>query len=224
MKKVKIMILFIVLGMLLIIPNSAHAGYQSKPGEALTGKYADVHFVGCRKMETSGGVLGLEEGLNDDYTGTTVGGNGIDAHMALNTEWGTIALFTNSQYGVKTGISGQKNDSTSTGNATGIYGLANSTAETVASSYDGQTAVYGATIRSANERYFNNYASQTTKAGDALECQKWLGADVNGWITAGRPVFLRNFSYTLFGFSYSGGGSNLGMGSTRAVVVCGAGL
>lgn len=45
--------------MLLIIPNSAHAGYQSKPGEALTQKTPDVYFVGCRQMETSGGVLGL---------------------------------------------------------------------------------------------------------------------------------------------------------------------
>lgn len=45
--------------MLLIIPNSAHSGYQSKPGEALTQKTPDVYFVGCRQMETSGGVLGL---------------------------------------------------------------------------------------------------------------------------------------------------------------------
>ena len=59
MKKIKVMILFIVLGMLLIIPNSAHAGYQSKPGKALTQKIPDVYFVGCRQMETSGGVLGL---------------------------------------------------------------------------------------------------------------------------------------------------------------------
>lgn len=45
--------------MLLIIPNSAHAGYQSKPGKALTNKTPDVYFVGCRQMETSGGVLEL---------------------------------------------------------------------------------------------------------------------------------------------------------------------
>lgn len=59
MKKIKVMILFIVLGILLIIPNSAHAGYQSKPGEALTQKTPDVYFAGCRQMETSGGVSGL---------------------------------------------------------------------------------------------------------------------------------------------------------------------
>ena len=31
--------------MLLIIPNSAHSGYQSKPGEVLTQKTPDVYFV-----------------------------------------------------------------------------------------------------------------------------------------------------------------------------------
>lgn len=196
MKKIKMMILFIVLGMLLTIPNSAHAGYQSKPGTALTLRPITTFFEGCRNMETSGGVLGLEEGLNEDYTGTTNGGNGIDAHMALNTEWGTIALFTNSKYGVKKGISGSNNDSTSTGNATGVYGLANGTPEYVATMFENSGTL---AIKNFNSRYLNNYIAKERKAGDALECAKWLGTNEATWVKANRSVFERGIS-GLFGF------------------------
>lgn len=199
MKKIKVMILFIVLGMLLIIPNSAHAGYQSKPGGVLIQKTPDVYFVGCRQMETSGGVLGLEEGLNDDYTGTTTGGNGIDAHLVLNTEWGIIALFTNSQYGV-----GASLESSSTGNSTGIYGLKAAPCEYTASTYKGTTDSKSKIIRSSNERYFNIYSDRVSKVGDALECESWLGATYSTWINTTIPVFVRGVS-GLFGFTYYDG-------------------
>lgn len=219
MKKIKIMILFIVLGMLLTIPNNAHAGYQSKPGTALIKQTANTFFVGCRNMETAGGVLGLEEGLNPDYTGTSA--NGIDAHMALNTEWGTIALFTNSQYGVKTGISGTNSSSTSTGNATGIYGLANDVIEIVASTYDGDTSSDNKIVRESNSRYFNSYSSQKAKDGDALQCKNWLGTEFAAWTSSSTPVFIRG-AYGLFGRARGAGGAT--KNTTRAVVVCGAGL
>ena len=132
MKKEKIILGFLVLIAIFAFPNVVKAGFQSKPGSALTSKTADEFFEGCRKMETKGGVLGLNESINSTtYTGTT--GNGIDAHMALNTEWGTIALLTNSAYGVGVGIKGEYNSKTSTDNATGVYGLANDTFEFVAS-------------------------------------------------------------------------------------------
>lgn len=220
MKKIKSMMLFVLFCIIILIPSRVHAGYQSKPGIALTNTTADTFFVGCRNMETAGGVLGLEEGLNSDYTGTSA--NGIDAHMALNTEWGTIALFTNSQYGVKTGISGTNSSSTSTGNATGIYGLANGVYEYVASTYEGTTSSYNKIIRGANARYFNSYSSKTPKAGDALQCKKWLGASYAYWTHASGSVFLRGCN-GLFGFSNPTGNSN-GSYCTRAVVVCGAGL
>ena len=223
MKKEKIILGFLVLIAIFAFPNVVKAGFQSKPGSALTSKTADEFFEGCRKMEAKGGVLGLSESINSTtYTGTT--GNGIDAHMALNTEWGTIALLTNSAYGVGVGINGTYNSKTSTDNATGVYGLADGTYEYVASTYSGTTSSYNEKMRGADARYFSNYSSQTPKAGDALQCKNWLSASSAYWATAIDPVFVRGY-YGLFGFHfvYGDGSSNSYVG-TRAVVVCGAGL
>ncbi len=221
MKKEKIILGFLVLIAIFAFPNVVKAGFQSKPGSALTSKTADYFFEGCRKMEAKGGVLGLSESINSTtYIGTT--GNGIDAHMALNTEWGTIALLTNSAYGVGVGIKGSNNSKTSTDNATGVYGLANGTYEYVASTYSGTTSSYNEKMRGADARYFSSYSSSTPKAGDALQCTNWLSASDALWTSASYPVFRRGY-YGLFGFSFESGGGSSSYGS-RAVVVCGAGL
>lgn len=220
MKKEKIILGFLVLIAIFAFPNVVKAGFQSKPGSALTSKTADYFFEGCRKMEAKGGVLGLSESINSTtYIGTT--GNGIDAHMALNTEWGAIALLTDSGYGIGKGISG-KSTKTSTDNATGVYNLADGTWEYVASTYSGTTSSYNEKMRGADARYFSSYSSQTPKAGDALQCTNWLSASYTSWTYASFPVFRRGFG-GLFGFS-GGTGSGDSISGSRAVVVCGAGL
>ena len=215
----KITILSIILIIMITLPTVANAAFQSKPGAtALVSTTADQFFEGCRNMETRGGVLGLTEVLGTDYTGTT--GNGLDAHMILNTEWGAIALLTDSAYGIGKGIAGTSSTKTSTGNATGVNGMANGW-EYTATTYSGTSSSYNAKLRGANACYFNSYSSQTSKKGDAINCSKWLSADTAVWISASYPVFKRG--YGLFSFSYDNG---LGAAnrSSRAVVVCGSGL
>lgn len=217
-KKIMLASMLIVMVAILIIPGKVHAAYQSKPGaKTLTNTTADQFFEGCRNMETRGGVLGLNEIIEQTtYKGTS--NNGIDAHMALNTEWGAIALLTDSAYGIGKDISGT-NDKTSTGNATGVYNLANGTYEYVASTYNGTSSQYNTKLRSADARYFNSYSSSTSKAGDALNCTRWLSASCIDWTNTSHPIFYRGVG-GLFGFGNDYGSSS----GARAVVVCGAGL
>lgn len=223
-KKMMLVSMLIVMVAILIIPGKVHAAYQSKPGNALISSSPDDVFIKCRKMEIDGGVLGLNENIDETtYRGTT--NNGIDVHMALNTEWGTMALLADSAYGIGKDISGTDNTKTSTGNATGIYNLADSICELVATNYEGTSSKYNEKFRSTDPRYFNNYTSTTSKAGDALNCRGWLSANGNAWLQRDIPVLSRGY-YGLFGFSYFNGvnanGNN--RNSSRAVVVCGAGL
>lgn len=220
-KKMMLVSMLIVMVAILIIPGKVHAAYQSKPGNVLTSRNVDQYFEGCRNMEISGGVLWLSETIEaTTYKGTS--NNGLDVHMALNTEWGTVALLTDSAYGIGKDISGTNNTKTSTGNSTGVYSLANGTYEYVASTYSGASYQYNTKLRSADARYFNSYSSNTSKAGDALNCANWLSATNASWTNNYYPIFLRG-SNGLFGFFYLVSASG-GSGSSRAVVVCGAGL
>lgn len=227
-KKIMFISMFIVMTAIMLIPGKVHAAYQSKPNSTvITENTSDNFFVGCRNMETSGGVLGLKEVLAEDYTGTT--SNGIDSHMILNTEWGTIALLTDSTYGVGKNISGTSNTNTSTGNTTGIYDLANDKREFAASSFVGASASCNSKMRNAEKRYFNYYEKKESKPGDAIDCSGWLSASNSSWIQADAPIFLRGAS-GLFGYhngrnvSIFGEVSYSAYSTTRAVVVCGAGL
>lgn len=219
-KKILIMISLIIAFMLLM-PNKSKAGLQAnKGGTSLVRVTADSFFVGIRRMEMQYGTLGKNANLDSKYLDTT--NNGIDAHMALNTEWGTVAILTDSTFGVGTSISGKSNDKTSTGNASGVYNLANGKYEYVASTYNGTSSSYNVKMRSADARYFNSYSSKTSKPGDALQCANWLSASNAAWTDSSDPVFLRG-APGLFAFNYYNGDANSYYGS-RAVVVCGTGL
>ena len=226
----KVTILSIILMIMLALPTVANAGYQSKPGVSYTSVTADNHFENCRNMEVEGGVLGLKEELATDYSGTTQ--NGIDAHMILNTEWGTIALLTNSTYGIGREIAGTSSTKTSTGNSTGVYNLARGV-EYTATTYSGTSSSYSTKLRSSKDCYFNSYSSATPKKGDALNCQGWLSTTMKETATTSKPVYIRGY-YGLFGYSsdsgaYRGGYNGYDASSykyynSRAVVVCAAGL
>lgn len=218
-KKILIMVSLIIAFMLLI-PNKSKAGLQAnKGGTSLVNVSADSFFEGIRKMETQYGTLGKNANLDSKYLDTTK--NGIDAHMALNTEWGTVALLTDSVFGVGTSISGTSNDKTSTGNASGVCNLANGKMEVVASTYNATSNTYNKKMRSADGRYLNFYLSQTSKPGDALQCTRWLSANSSGWNNATYPSFIRGI-YGLFGFNRVE--YNWEDISSRAVVVCGTEL
>ena len=119
-KSKKLLVVFaVVLIATVIAPIRSNAGLQAnKGGTSLTNTNASQFFDGMRKMETKYGTLGKEAVLNDKYLDTT--NNGIDVHMALNTEWGTVALLTDSAFGVGNVVLGT---STSTGNESGIYDI-----------------------------------------------------------------------------------------------------
>ena len=219
MRKIKLSI-FIILIMMLALPTMVQAGFQSKEDAKLLSRLPDMFFEGCRNMEADGGVLGLSENIQKTtYLGTT--NNGIDAHMALNTEWGTIALLTDSAYGIGKDIAGTNSTKTSTGNKTGIYNLVDDILEFTATTYPNTKSEYNEKIRNSNGRYFNNY-DVVTRTGDALECVKWLSTTETSKVGVGYPVYVRG-KKGLFGYDYFYGNWSYSY-TSRAVVVCGTGL
>lgn len=198
---------------IIVMPNKANAGLQAnKGGTSLVKTTANDFFKTIRRMETQYGTLGKNAQLNDKYVDTT--GNGIDCHMALNTEVGTAGILSYSRYGA---VPTSANDST-TGNESGIKQLGYGNYEYVAgigSTSNGYTDV----IFNADARYYNKYESSTSKAGDGME--KFGSAAA--YPSSSSPIIIRSRNGVLcsnnfiIGNTYSNGGS-------RAVVVCGAGL
>ena len=224
MKNKKCMIKILILTICIlcaIYPNNAYAALQAnKGGTSLTNVTADAFFTESRKMEQTGGTLGTDATI-DSTTYRDSSGNGIDSHMALNTEWGGAALLADSIFGVGNSISGSS-DKTTTGNSSGVYNMANEKSEYVAEIWNKTKNSYNSKIIGADSIYYNNYTANTPKAGDALECAGWLRASYSYWASSEGPAFVRGYG-ALFGFSGSYGNGNSGSGS-RAVVVCGAGL
>ena len=220
-KSKKLLVVFAVaLITTVIAPIRSNAGLQAnKGGTSLVNTTASQFFDGMRKMEIQYGTLGKNAVLNDKYLDTT--NNGIDVHMALSTEWGTVALLTDSAFGVGKGISGTSNSSTSTGNESGVYDLANEKKEYVSTIY-GSGLYYNVNkIILSAARYSNNY-SGVSHLGDAKNCSKWLLANTDSWCYEASPVLVRG-TEGLFGSFYSRGDSEVNF-TSRAVVVCGENL
>lgn len=223
-KSKKLLVVFAVaLITTVIAPIRSNAGLQAnKGGTSLVNTTASQFFDGMRKMEIQYGTLGKNAVLDDKYLDTT--NNGIDVHMALNTEWGTVALLTDSAFGVGKEISGE-NNKTSTGNESGVYGLANGISEYTATFVINASGINdnNRIIGKADNRYFNNYWAIDKKKGDAFECVNWLGGTYyNNNVYADSFVFKRNFG-GIFGCDTDSGRKYSSFGS-RAVVVCGENL
>lgn len=218
-KSKKLLVVFaVVLITTVIAPIRSNAGLQAnKGGTSLVNTTASQFFDGMRKMEIQYGTLGKNAVLDDKYLDTT--NNGIDVHMALNTEWGTVALLTDSAFGVGKGISGS-NESTSTGNESGVYDLAYGKEEYVSTIYKG-SSYNKKKIVQADSRYSNDYRDISLRLGDALECKNWLSAGNYQESSHDFPVLKRGDS-GLFSYYSSGGGDY--NRSSRAVVVCGENL
>lgn len=188
---------------------------QSRPNTtSLTNKTANYFFTEIRKMEST--VLGLETNF-DETTWLDSSNNGVDVHMAKNTEWGTAAMLSASAYGLApTGTS----DASTTGNATGIYQMADETKEFVAAVGGLYSEYHATTIENADSKYRNG--SSTSLAGVAMtETEKWKGATSSGEISKYFPIFLRSYN-ALFGYSVDS--NKNGSATSRAVMVLGAGL
>lgn len=215
MKKKKLMM--VIMALMLIITAKSTYAMQSRPdGTSKTNVYANYFFTEIRKMEST--VLGLPTNF-DTTTWLDSSGNGVDVHMAKNTEWGTAAMLSASAYG--TAPSGQSS-ATTTGNATGVYQMADGIWEYVAGIWDASND-YMSNIRGANSRYYDLYTNQTSISGDATtETAGWKGASLRNFINGSQPVFIRCWA-ALFGY-YNGYGVHDSGGSSRSVLVVGAGL
>lgn len=226
-KKGKILLTAVFAVALLSISNHSQAAFQARPNvTSKTSATANYFFEEIRKMETSGGALGKSAVL-DTTTYLDSTGNGVDVHMAKNTEWGAAAMLATSGYGSaasgKVVYSTEKTSgSATTGNATGIYQMADSTSEYVAGIWNTSNN-YMSTIASADSRYKDVYTSTASKPGDAtLETKMWKGASNAYFVISNSPVFVRS-NDALLGYSYQSGSgvSNYGC---RAVLVVGSGL
>lgn len=223
----------ILIIMMILITNSVQAaGYQAnKGGKSKVNTIISAFFKGIRDMEASGGTLGLSATIStsnfSDVTPTsaTTKKNGIDCHMAKNTEWGTAAMLSASIYGsAPSGIS----SASTTGNESGIYQMADGKYEYVAGIYYEPTTTnssYRTNIVAAADYYKNIYTSETkySIAGDGiLETDNWLDTSLCGFFSSSNPVFRRGIK-ALFGYNSFTGASN-SFHTSRAVVVCGVGL
>lgn len=211
-KKILIIMIAAILS-IITMPNRAHAGLQAnKGGKSLVNVTANGFFVSMRRMESQYGTLG-KSAVFDQTTYVDSTGNGIDSHMALNTEFGTAGILAYSEYGyVPT-----KSKDTTTGNASGIYQLGYSNCEFVAGIYS-STNSYTNIIGKADGRYYNKYASSRSIPGDGMGK---LGFRAS-YASSSTPIITRSGVGVLYssndgGYSYSSSGS-------RVVVVCGAGL
>lgn len=202
-----------------MLTGKVNAAVQSRPGvTSLKDTTANDFFVKIRQMEVEGGTLGKKAQL-DSTTYLDLSNNGVDVHMAKNTEWGAAAMLAASPYG--SAPSGQSNAST-TGNATGIYQMADGTYEYVAGIYNTSND-YMSKLKNADSRYVNIYTGEVAKRGDAtLETKNWKNASDTSFVASGYPVFGRSYS-ALFGYSIGRGNSSSKF-SSRAVLCVDPGL
>ena len=158
-----LIILFITTYFIISIPSKSNAGLQAnKGGTSLTNVNANGFFVSIRRMESQNGTLG-KNATFDQTSYVDSSGNGIDSHMALNTEFGTAGILAYSEYGFIPTVA----KDTTTGNESGIYNLAHKNWEYVAGLYPGGNS-YTNIIANSDRRYYNIYEKKVSISGDAM--------------------------------------------------------
>lgn len=209
-----IMMIIVIISAVILIPNMVQAGLQAnKDGISLIKMKPNDLFIAIRKMETQYGTLG-KSAILDTTTYLDSTGNGIDCHMALSTEFGTVGILAYSEYGV---IPTESSDTT-TGNESGVYQLGYGNGQYACGILTTSEENYMNVIAKADTRYYNKYDSKIPIAGDGM----------------GKLGFQAYYPGTTSSISIRGGSGILHAGangnytygnfSSRAVVVCGTGL
>ena len=221
MKKTKLILLTLIILLVTILLNTSEvqATLQANPNTHY--KKADTPtnwMTNFRKMEETGGAMGLSETLNADLTSSS-GSNNIDVHMMRTTEYGAIAILSASGYGNSQTL---KNSTikTTTGNKTGVY-LSGGNWEYNAGGLENSI------FSGVNKKYYDTYttARNSARVGDALGertnngCQGWHSASNSNWVNGRYPYFVRG-NGGVFSFNYGDGDAYGG----RGVAVVGAGL
>ena len=221
MKKTKLILLTLIILLVTILLNTSEvqATLQANPNTHY--KKADTPanwMTNFRKMEETGGAMGLSETLNEDLTSSS-GSNNIDVHMMRTTEYGAIAILSASGYGNSKTLKNSE-IKTTTGNKTGVY-LNGGDWEFNAGGLEKYI------FSGVNKKYYDTYTSSrsSAKVGDALGertnngCQGWHSAYNDVWVNGSNPYFFR-VSGGVFSFNCNSGGTYRG----RGVAVCGEGL
>lgn len=221
-KMKKKFLLPIIIGILILLPNTSNAVLQANGNTGAAYSLNDW-MSNIRKMENLGGAMGLSEELNDNLTSKT--SNNIDVHMEKNTEYGALVILSASAYGNPSVIN---DGETTTGNSTGVVMKINR--ERVAAAMPGSQAV---TFQNAANRYKDVYSTTTEfKIGDAiLETTGWHSSLASDWFgDPGKSTVTRSVDGSVFSYDAFSGWNGVSSASfqhgyrSRAVVVCGQGL
>lgn len=199
-QKLNILLGTIIFAIIVLVTNKSNAGLQSN-GDTPATKNINDWMLEVRKMQTSGGTLGLSDTINE--SNLTSNNTNLDIHMEKNTEFGAMALLSASAYGKPDKIN---DGETTTGNKSGIY--ININKEWVAAGTLSLCSQYV----NAKSRYKNLYTlPYVAKKGDAInETIKWHGSESFVWLS-GASVnsysgLLRAYAGSIF--SYYGYGVN----------------
>ena len=221
MKKTKLILLTLIIMLATILLNTmeVQATLQANPNTHYKKDDTPTNWMtNFRKMEETGGAMGLSETLNADLTSSS-GSNNIDVHMMRTTEYGAIAILSASGYGNSKTLQNSE-IKTTTGNKTGIY-------------FSGANWEFNAggvnerIFSGTNKKYYDTYTTDMSSArvGDALGaknnngCQGWHESS-GGWIGFTATYFGRD-GKGLFSF---GNGNTDSTYFGRGVAVCGEGL
>ena len=227
--------------------TNVHAALQSRPGvDAKLYTTASDFFKLMREMESAGGSFGLnatfaENATSGEYEETSESNN-IDTHMCKNTEWGTVAMLSASDYGAGNGnVKSNYTSSTktygvtasTTGNMSGVFGmhLGAATNEYVAGGIVSKMSrSYNKYLINAHSRYVDSYADGSSSSdftryipGDATYETKTFTGGGGAFVYSSGPIFPRGSSGVLGSGGYYTGGSINNSGS-RLVVWVGVGL
>ena len=100
----------------IINPIKSNAALQANKNPGV-GDTIDNWLVKVRKMESTGGTLGLTDDTINESNLTSTTKNNLDIHVQKNTEYGAMAILSASAYGNQNKIN---DGDTTTGNKTGF--------------------------------------------------------------------------------------------------------
>ena len=230
MKKTKLILLTLIIMLATILLNTmeVQATLQANPNTHY--KKADTPtnwMTNFRKMEETGGAMGLSETLNEDLTPSSKSNN-IDVHMMRSTEYGAIAILSASGYGNSQTLQ-NSTVKTTTGNKTGVY-FSGANFEFNAGGLENRI------FSGVNKKYYDTYTIDRSSArvGDALGektnngCQKWHNTNYYSWTTGAGSndehcYFIRG-NGGIFSFSFSSPSGVAYRQFARGVAACGEGL
>ena len=221
MKKTKLILATLIIMLATILLNTMEVQATLQANLNTHYKKTDIPdnwMTNFRKMEETGGAMGLSETLNEDLTPSSKSNN-IDVHMMRTTEYGAIAILSASGYGNSKTLQNSE-IKTTTGNKTGVY-LSGGNWEFNAGGLENRI------FSGVNKKYYDTYTSarNSARVGDALGertnngCQGWHSASNSGWVFGSHPFFIR-VDGGVFSFDCYTGGAYGG----RGVAVVGAGL